>query len=139
MNLEMLEEQLLLDPDKRRNQTASGIIIPEAANTRAPLRRGCVVACGPGRFILSGGKRHPMKSIVGDVVWYSPLKACYVEIDGKSYVVTDESSCVGIERDGDMPEPKWEKGAVQILSTEEPRDEVADLVSHIEQHGSAMS
>ena len=136
MKLEMLEEQLLLDPDKKRDKTDGGIIIPEAANARAPLRRGCVIAHGNGRM-LECGNRTPMRSAVGDVIWYPPTKACYVSIDGKSYVVVDESCCVGLERPGDMPEPNWAKGAHEILDTGTPSDPIDALVSDIERHGPA--
>lgn len=135
--LRMTEAQVLLEPDRGKRMLGR-IEMPEAAALRAPVRRGVVVAVGPGP-LLQSGERAGMQCEVGDVVWYSPLRAVEVSIGRRDFVVTDDSKLVAVEIDGgDLPHPVFPELADPFLAVAEPVDHLETIVQDIERRGPSV-
>lgn len=69
-----LEDRLLLRPVEPPERTAGGLILPDSARARMKreMKRGTVLALGPG-MTRADGRRWPMPDVaVGDVVIYDP-------------------------------------------------------------------
>lgn len=67
MTYQPRRDGVLIAPKSREEETASGLLIPETASTRAD--RGTVVAVGPGRT-LEDGSKWPVAVKPGDEVLY---------------------------------------------------------------------
>lgn len=85
---------LLREVTREEATTASGIIIPEAANAERDTKRGVVVAVGEGKF--TDGKREPMSVKVGQTVLYSWGDA--VTVDGAKYTIVRDSEISAVIR-----------------------------------------
>ncbi len=80
---------LLREITREDAKTASGIIIPESANSERDTKQGVVVAVGEGKLVE--GKREPVSVKVGQTVLYS--WGDLVTVDGAKYTIV---------RDGDI-------------------------------------
>ena len=74
--------------------TTSGIIIPDTASKEKP-QKGKVIAVGGGK-IGDDGKRIPMEVKVGDTVLFTKYGPTEVKVDGKEYLVLNESDVLAI-------------------------------------------
>lgn len=95
-------DYVLLKREPKETITASGIIIPTDADPRggaASLRKGEVLAVGPGRWADNGLERVPMSVKPGDVVWFSPVFKGQEDKKGISSSLQAEQL---ILRDGDV-------------------------------------
>jgi len=77
---------------ERGAETASGIIIPEAAQEKAS--EGIVMAVGPGKY--DDGALTPMTVSVGDRVMFSKYGHEEVKVDGRDYFIVSESNILAI-------------------------------------------
>ena len=68
INLKPLQDRVLVKPLKNISKTKSGIILPDSVSEDKGMKRGEVVATGPGR--KEGGKIEKMEVKVGDIVLY---------------------------------------------------------------------
>jgi len=82
--VEALEEEI----------TASGIIIPDTASKEKP-QKGKVIAVGSGKT-GDDGKRIPLEVKEGDVVLFTKYGPTEVKVDGKEYLVLNESDILAI-------------------------------------------
>jgi chaperonin GroES len=74
--------------------TASGIIIPDTASKEKP-QKGKVIAVGSGK-ISDDGKRIPLEVKEGDTVLFTKYGPTEVKVDGKEYLVLNESDVLAI-------------------------------------------
>lgn len=74
--------------------TKSGIVLPDTAEKEKPIQ-GKVVAVGPGKF-NEKGERLPMSVKVGDIVLFKKYGPDEIEIDGKKYLVGEETDILAI-------------------------------------------
>ena len=74
--------------------TASGIIIPDTASKEKP-QKGKVIAVGSGK-VGDDGKRIPLEVKVDDVVLFTKYGPTEVKVDGKEYLVLNESDVLAI-------------------------------------------
>jgi chaperonin GroES len=82
--VEALEEEI----------TASGIIIPDTASKEKP-QKGKVIAVGSGK-VGDDGKRIPLEVKEGDTVLFTKYGPTEVKVDGKEYLVLNESDVLAI-------------------------------------------
>ena len=82
--VEALEEEI----------TASGIIIPDTASKEKP-QKGKVIAVGSGK-VGDDGKRIPIEVKEGDTVLFTKYGPTEVKVDGKEYLVLNESDILAI-------------------------------------------
>jgi len=77
-----------------REQTASGIIIPETATKERP-EEGLVVAVGVGRR-LDNGQLVPVAVKAGDRVIFSKYGPDEVKFNGEDYLIVSEANILAI-------------------------------------------
>ena len=94
MRLKPLSNHLFLEPVEEEKITKSGIVIPDTAEKKKPIK-GKVVAVGPGKF-NDKGERVPMSVKVGDTALFKKYGPDEVEVDGKKYLVGDEDDILAI-------------------------------------------
>ena len=94
MKLKPLSNHLFIEPMEVEKTTKGGIVLPETAEKEKPIK-GKVIAAGPGKFDEKG-KRIPMSVEIGDVVLFKKYGPDEIEIDGKKYLVGEESDILAI-------------------------------------------
>ena len=94
MNLQPLNNHVFLEPVEEEKTTKSGLVLPDTAEKEKPIK-GKVVAVGPGK-LDEKGHRVPMSVKVGDLVLFKKYGPDELEVDGKKYLVGEESEILAI-------------------------------------------
>lgn len=89
-----LSDHVFLEPVEEEKTTKSGIVLPDSAEKEKPVR-GKVLAVGPGK-LNEKGERIPMSVAVGDMVLFKKYGPDEIEIDGKKYLVGEESDILAV-------------------------------------------
>jgi chaperonin GroES len=94
IKLQPLGAHILVLPEEEQTTTASGIVIAPTANKEKP-QRGKVVKLGTGGRDKDGNE---IKFFVkeGDVVLFKKYAPDEFEIDGKTYLIMEESDVLAI-------------------------------------------
>jgi len=93
MKFKPLGDKVLVEPAKEKEKMKSGIIIPDTAKEKP--QEGKVAAVGPGKRDDSG-KLIPMDVKVGDKIIYGKYAGNEIKLDGKDYMIVDQSDISGI-------------------------------------------
>lgn len=88
VKLQPLGDRVVIKPIEREEMTRGGIVLPDTAKER-PME-GEVIAAGPGKM-TDDGKRIEMDVKVGDIVVYAKYGGTEIKIDGKDYMILNES------------------------------------------------
>lgn len=88
LNIKPLSDRVLIEPAEAETTTASGIIIPDTAQEKP--QQGKVVAAGPGK------KDQPITVKPGDKVLYGKYSGTKIGLDGKDYLIMNESDILAI-------------------------------------------
>jgi chaperonin GroES len=88
IKLQPLADRVVVKPIEREEMTKGGIVLPDTAKER-PME-GEVIAAGPGKM-TDDGKRTAMDVKVGDIVIYAKYGGTEIKIDGKDYMILNES------------------------------------------------
>lgn len=80
-----LGDNVLITTEDEKSETQSGIIIPETAKERKPMK-GTVVAIGRGKE-FSTGLIGQMEVQIGDKVIFEKYGADDIEVDGVKYKI----------------------------------------------------
>lgn len=89
MNFKPLRNHVLIERQESEEKTASGIIIPDAAQEK-PLR-GLVVAAGPGK--RSGrGELIPTTVQVGNTVIFTKHHVSEIIVNDETYIIMEEDN-----------------------------------------------
>ncbi|NLL90483.1 MAG: co-chaperone GroES [Dehalococcoidales bacterium] len=88
IKLQPLADRVVVKPIEREEMTKGGIVLPDTAKER-PME-GEVIAAGPGK-LTDDGKRIAMDVKVGDIVVYAKYGGTELKIDGKDYMILNES------------------------------------------------
>ncbi len=94
INLQLLGDRVLVQPQEELKKTPSGIIIPETGKQDKPTR-GTVVAVGPGRT-NDEGKLLPISIKVGQKIYFNPGWESELEIDEQKYYLIHEGDVKAI-------------------------------------------
>lgn len=94
MNIQPLHDRVFLEAIEEDRVTKSGIVLPDTAEKERPVK-GRVTAVGPGKR-NEQGVIVPVSVKVGDVVLFKKYGPDEVELDGKKYLVAEESEIVAI-------------------------------------------
>jgi chaperonin GroES len=94
MNIKPLGDNVILNPAKKEEKTASGIVLPETVNKEQP-EQGEVIAVGPGK-LNSEGKRLEMSVKVGDTILFKKYGPDEIKIDGQDVLVVSEGDIIAI-------------------------------------------
>jgi chaperonin GroES len=89
-----LGDRVVIKPAERKEQTESGIFLPDTATKERP-QEGTVLAVGEGRRDDSG-KLVPMSLSVGDKVLFAKYSGTEVKLDDEDYLILAEKDVLGI-------------------------------------------
>jgi chaperonin GroES len=92
IKLQPLADRVVVKPIEREEMTKGGIVLPDTAKEK-PME-GEVIAAGPGKM-TDEGKRIAMDVKVGDIVVYAKYGGTEIKIDGKEYMILNESQILG--------------------------------------------
>ena len=88
MKVKPLADRVLLKAEKAESKTASGIIIPDAAQEKT--QTAVVEAVGPGT------EKDPITVKKGDRVMYDQYSGTQVKIDGDEYLICKMSDIIAV-------------------------------------------
>ena len=88
IKLKPLSDRVVIEPVAAEEKTASGIIIPDSAKEKP--QKGTVLAVGPGL----GDEKMQVKK--GDIVLYGKYTGTEIEIDGKDYLIMQQSEILAV-------------------------------------------
>ena len=94
MNIKPLSNHVFIEPVEEDKTTESGIVIPDTADKEKPMK-GKVIAVGEGKRD-ENGKLIQMSVKVGDVVLFKKYGPDEIEVDGKEYLVGEETDILAI-------------------------------------------
>ncbi len=88
MKIKPLADRVLVKPVKAESKTASGIIIPEAAQEKT--QTAIVEAIGPGT------EKEPVTVKVGETIMYDKYAGTQIKMDGEDYLIVKQSDIIAI-------------------------------------------
>jgi chaperonin GroES len=93
MKIRPLGDKVLVERVEAESKTAGGIVLPDTAKEKP--QRGKVVAVGEGKM-LENGSRKEIQVKKGDLVLFTSYAGTEVKIDGKEYLIMDESDIMAV-------------------------------------------
>jgi len=93
MKIRPLADKVLVQRLEAETKTAGGIVLPDTAKEKP--QRGKIVSVGEGK-LLDDGKRKKMQVKKGDTVLFTSYAGTEVKIDGKEYMIMDESDIMAV-------------------------------------------
>ncbi len=93
MKIRPLGDKVLVERVEAESKTAGGIVLPDTAQEKP--QRGKVVSVGEGKT-LENGTRKEVQVKKGDLVLFEPYQGTEVKIDGKEYLILDESHIMAV-------------------------------------------
>jgi chaperonin GroES len=93
MKIRPLADKVLVERLEAENKTAGGIVLPDTAKEKP--QRGKIVSVGDGK-LLDDGTRRKMQVKKGDTVLFSSYAGTEIKIDGKEYMIMDESDIMAV-------------------------------------------
>jgi len=96
MNIRPLADKVIIQRTEAQSKTAGGIVLPDSAKEKP--KRGKVIAVGEGKM-LDNGSRAPMSVKKGQEVLFTNYAGSEVKMDGKEYLIMDESEIMAIIED----------------------------------------
>lgn len=93
-NIKPISDRVFLEPMEEDRMTKSGIVLPDSAEKERPVK-GRVLAVGAGKLNDNGG-RNAMSVKVGDVVLFKKYGPDEIELEGKKYLVAEESDILAV-------------------------------------------
>jgi chaperonin GroES len=94
MEFKPLSNHVFIEPVEEEKTTKSGIVLPDSVEKEKPLK-GKVLAVGPGKM-MENGSVQPMSVKVGDMVIFKKYGPDEIEIEGKKYLVGEETDILAI-------------------------------------------
>ena len=93
MKIRPLADKVLVERVKAESKTAGGIVLPDAAKEKP--QRGKIVSVGEGK-LLEDGTRREVQVKKGDLVLFTSYAGTEIKIDGKEYLIMDESDIMAV-------------------------------------------
>jgi len=93
MKMRPLGDKVLVERVEAESKTAGGIVLPDTAKEKP--QRGKVVSVGEGKM-LENGTRKEVQVKKGDLVLFTSYAGSEVKIDGKEYLIMDESDIMAV-------------------------------------------
>ena len=94
--LKPLRDRVVVERSQAEEKTAGGIVLPDTAKDKP--KQGTVVAVGTGKQ-LDDGKVVPVGVKKGDKVLFGAYAGSEVKIDGKEYLILNESEILAVFTD----------------------------------------
>jgi chaperonin GroES len=93
MKIRPLADRVIVERIEADNKTAGGIVLPDTAKEKP--HRGKVISVGEGK-LLDDGSKSKMQVKKGDEVLFTSYAGSEVKIDGKEYLIMEESDIMAI-------------------------------------------
>jgi len=93
MKIRPLADRVIVERIEADNKTAGGIVLPDTAKEKP--QRGKVISVGEGK-LLDDGSKSKMQVKKGDEVLFTSYAGSEVKIDGKEYLIMEESDIMAI-------------------------------------------
>ena len=93
MKIRPLADKLLVQRLEAENKTAGGIVLPDTAQEKP--QKGKVLNLGEGK-LLDNGTRKKMQIKKGDIVLFTSYAGTEIKIDGKEYLIMNESDIMAV-------------------------------------------
>ncbi|HON91183.1 MAG TPA: co-chaperone GroES [Sedimentisphaerales bacterium] len=93
MKIRPLGDKVLVERVEAEAKTAGGIVLPDTAKEKP--QRGNVVSVGEGKM-LEDGTRRPVQVKKGDLVLFTSYAGSEIKVDGKEYLIMDESDIMAV-------------------------------------------
>ena len=93
MKIRPLADKVLVQRVEAETKTTGGIVLPDTAKEKP--QRGKVISVGAGK-LLDDGSRGKMQIKRGDMVLFTSYAGTEIKIDGKEYLIMDESDIMAI-------------------------------------------
>ena len=93
MKIRPLADRVLVERLEAESKTAGGIVLPDSAKEKP--QQGKVISTGEGK-ILDDGSLKKMQVKKGDTVLFTSYAGTDVKIDGKEYLIMDESNIMAV-------------------------------------------
>ena len=94
MKIRPLHDRVIVKRKEEERKTASGIVIPDSANTEKP-DQGEILAVGAGKKD-DQGKLIPLDVKLGDTVLFGKYAGQTVKVDGEEVLVMREEDIMGV-------------------------------------------
>ena len=92
-SIKPMHDKVVVERMEAETKSAGGIVIPDTAKEK-PMR-GTVIAVGPGRVLVSGEvKALDVKK--GDKVLFGGYAGSEVKLEGKNYLIVNESEIFAV-------------------------------------------
>ena len=95
MKYKPLADRVIVEQEAAETTTASGIVLPDAAQEKPQL--GKVLAVGQGKY-NDKGEITPLQINVGDVVVFSKYGGTELKESGKEYLIIKESDVLAVKQ-----------------------------------------
>jgi len=96
MKIRPLGDKVLVERLEAESKTAGGIVLPDTAKEKP--QRGKVISTGKGKS-LEDGSIKAMQVKKGDMVLFTSYAGSEVKIDGKEYLIMEESDIMAVLED----------------------------------------
>lgn len=93
MKIRPLADKVIVQRVEAESKTAGGIVLPDSAKEKP--HRGKIIAVGDGK-LLDDGTRAPVSVKKDQQVLFTSYAGTEVKIDGKEYLIMDESDIMAI-------------------------------------------
>jgi chaperonin GroES len=93
MKIRPLADKVLVERIEAESKTAGGIVLPDTAKEKP--QRGKIVSVGEGK-VLDDGTRRAMQVKKGDQVLFTSYAGTEIKVDGKEYLIMDESDIMAV-------------------------------------------
>ena len=93
MKIRPLADKVLVQRVEAENKTMGGIVLPDTAKEKP--QRGKIISVGKGK-VLDDGSIKKVQVKKGDLVLFTSYAGTEVKIDGKEYLIMDESDIMAV-------------------------------------------
>lgn len=93
MKIRPLGDKVIVQRMEAESKTAGGIVLPDSAKEKP--QRGKIISIGDGKQ-LDDGSRAKMSVKKGQEVLFTSYAGTEVKIDGKEYLIMDESDIIAV-------------------------------------------
>ncbi len=93
MKIRPLADKVLVQRLEAETKTTGGIVLPDSAKEKP--QRGKIVSVGKGK-VLDDGTLKKVQVKKGDTVLFTSYAGAEVKIDGKEYLIMDESDIMAV-------------------------------------------
>ena len=93
MKIRPLADKVLVQRLEAETRTSGGIVLPDTAKEKP--QRGKIISVGNGK-VLDDGTIKKMQVKKGDMVLFTSYAGTEVKVDGKEYLIMDESDIMAV-------------------------------------------